>query len=143
MKQIIKWVAFDGEEFETKEECCEHEEPIREFRNFIIKNISMYDSEHRDLLEGLNIEDDEETFYVAVEYAYNQAKHLTIRMDMNYEISSHLWDTFGYSDIPPKAGTYRYDDDTNTWHSLKEDVLELAELWDIGLDTLNKFITAL
>ena len=101
--EIIKYYkAFDGETFDTEEECIKHED----FVNKVYDNVKFY-GENNTFLPYKNLENE-------FDKAYNDAKCVNI---LDSESSKYLYYYTGYS-LPETEGLFRYDIDSESWHKV-------------------------
>lgn len=129
MKQVVKFIAFNGMEFNTKEECLKYERNFTDRRTFINNNITFLDN-HRQNMGHADVTLDEEDYTSELESLYDRCNFININATAPEDIALYFYSEIG-ANIPTTPGLYRYDIDDEKWHSAKDDISDLCELWGV------------
>lgn len=110
MKKVITWVAFDGEEFSSEEECVQYEERLdRALKTFIFyKNGSPIPCNSLEELEA----------------AYNLSEVIRINDYPYWKEDLDFIDAYWGWLIPDAPGLYRYNEDDLVWEEIEESELQ-------------------
>ena len=119
------YVADDGKEFETEEECMVYEK--RDAINEVLNAVTLCDIDGDMVKITTNLKDFVDT--------YNQTfiKYLIVDSSVNEEdlarFSNFLYHLYGV-EFPTCAGKYRWDDDQENWIEFEEELKLFKAMWD-------------
>lgn len=103
-----KYIADDGEEFDTEEECVEYEETVFAHRNWIVLDC---DGNKTDVID--------------------KAWYIEIKDDEKKSAISRLESYYGFFNPPTHAGKWFYDYDDDTWKCLEDEQMKLNDILKI------------
>jgi hypothetical protein len=126
---VIKYVAYDGTEFNTEEECKEYEAPMESAKYFLSK-IQVFDEEG-ELLELPEYNDTDFIEKIDGLISSDYVKFCIIYEDCPQENISYLEYFYGKDFFPLKKGAYRYDWEEYKWISYEEDYNNFIKNWPI------------
>ena len=115
MKVEVIYIAYDGERFDSLEECKEYENRaislMDEFKNHIL----LLDMMKRPMYcpDSLNIEGTMAWF----DLAYKQCTYININAELSDDFISFINNDLGLIFPPNKVGLYKYDYDSDEWFS--------------------------
>lgn len=129
MMKIVKYVASDGTEFNTEEECRKYEAPIGGAQYFLSK-IQVFDEEG-DLLELPEYDDIDFEEKIDILISGSDVNFCIIYEDFPQETVNYLKRFYGIDFLPFKKGKYRYDWEEYKWVSYEEDYNNFIKSWPI------------
>lgn len=112
---IIKYIAYDGEEFNTEKECLDYE---KEFNNFCI------DYSNHIYCEDVN---DKPIDLVHTPFNIDQAFRVYIFSEHGVKLAMKLYAYYGVS-MPNQIGAFEYDGNTDTYISIDKQIPSLEIL---------------
>ena len=124
MEKIIKYVAFDGTEFDYEEDCAEYEflTDAKEYSD----SFSLYDAERNPLKISYNVETLRKTVFVIVK----EARAVPFLDD--WMIDNGLRETIGRVanrlDIENCIGLWIWNSEKDTWRHWETEMSEMREL---------------
>ena len=125
MIEKIVYVADDGKEFETEEECIAYEN--RDSIHKILDAVTLYNIDGERINRATVFENFIELFNSYL------TKYLIIDSSANEEdlirFSSFLYNVHGV-EFPTCAGKYRWDSDKENWVEFEEDIRNFKAMWD-------------
>lgn len=117
MREVITYVAFDGEEFNSAERCREYEQQYRNALMAIRDAIIFYNADGDIIPVPVY---DMETLLNNLEAAYQHSKEIVVLHDIPHKTMRWLYEATGIV-LPRDAGVYKYDfDNGNGWESVSE-----------------------
>lgn len=119
------YVADDGKEFETEEECVEYEQ--HSIIESVLKSITLYDSyEEKTIANFVNLEDFHKKYensrfsFLIIKDCVNEDNLLEFENIFYYRFGMH---------IPQHTGVYCWDNDTEEWVTFEEDKARFIDKW--------------
>ena len=122
---IIKYIAYNGEEFDTEKECMEYE---KEFDNFCI------DCSNHIYCEDVN---DKPIDLVHTPFNIDQAFRVYIFSEHGIELARKLHDYYGVC-MPTSIGAFEYNGNTDTYISIDKQIPSLEMLLNEYKEFRNK-----
>ena len=116
MREMVVYVAFDGEEFSSKERCREYEQKFSNTLMAIRDAYVFYNAEGDTIHLAVY---DMETLLSDLEDAYQKSVKIVVLHDVPHRTLSYFYDATGIV-LPEDAGVYKYDFDRYTWESVSE-----------------------
>ena len=126
MLEKTVYVADDGKEFETEEECVEYEQ--HSVIESVLKGITLYDEyEEKTIANFINLEDFHEKYensrfsFLIIKDCVNEDNLLEFENIFYYRFGMH---------IPQHTGVYCWDNDTEEWVTFEEDMARFMSKWE-------------
>ena len=117
MREVITYVAFDGEEFNSAERCREYEQKYQNSLMGIKEAYTFYNAEG-DIIPIAAY--DIEALLDDLERAYFDCEKIVVKRNVSRGTLRYLYDATGIV-LPDDAGVYKYDfDNGNGWESVSE-----------------------
>lgn len=118
MKEVITYVAWDGEKFDTKEECYKYEQSdIAAMRELI----ACYEFDTGiTQLSVMIYEDDIGKTIEEFDDAYGKCTYVNIKKIPSKKSLDFMDDVFGMSLLPKEVGRYWYDFNMNKWEKVAD-----------------------
>ena len=117
MREVVTYVAFDGEEFNSAERCREYEQ---KYWNTLmaIRDACIFYNADGDII-SIPVYDIE-TLLNDLEAAFQESAKMAVLHDVSYKTMRDFYDATGIV-LPDDAGVYKYDfDNGNGWESVSE-----------------------
>lgn len=117
MREVVTYVAFDGEEFNSAERCRAYEQKYRNVLMEINEAYTFYNATD-DIIPIATY--DIEVTLADLESAYQESAKIVVRHNVSYSAAKLLYNITGIV-LPDDAGVYKYDfDNGNGWESVSE-----------------------
>lgn len=106
MREVITYIAYDGEEFDNREDCEKYEEKAYNLLNEIFNSYRFFIENGQEIQIFLNgIEEGLDTF----DYAWNKSKYIRVTRTISKEADDFIYNYFGYDMPDYKRGLYEYE----------------------------------
>lgn len=114
MREVVTYVAFDGEEFTGAERCREYEQ---KFSNALmaIRDAYVFYNVKGDTIHLAAY--DMETLISDLESAYTECEKIVVKHDVPHRTLGYFYDATGIV-LPEDAGVYKYDFNRHTWENI-------------------------
>lgn len=115
MREVITYVSFDEQEFDTKEECQEHETTIYNYLDNIASCYTFYKKNMETMLFAWP--DDLEEGINSLDSLWNESEYVRVLREPDDKAFQFIIHYIGIR-LPDKVGLYKYDYIDNNWISI-------------------------
>ena len=116
MREVVTYMAFDGEEFNSKERCCEYEQKYLNTLMKIKEAYTFYNSDGNIIPIATY---DIEALLGDLESAYTECEKIVVKHNVPHRTLGYFYDETGIA-LPEDAGVYKYDFNRDMWESVSE-----------------------
>lgn len=106
MREIITYVAYDGTEFNNREECEAYETEVFNLLDEIFNSLEFFLDNGQEIQIYL---DDVESGINAFNYAWEKCSYISITRTLSEEASEFIQRYFGFNMPPNERGFYGFD----------------------------------
>ena len=117
MREVITYVAYDGEEFDNREECEEYEGKAFELLNEFFNAYEFFGENGEYICIFLN---EVEQGLDAIKYAFDKCGKIRVKKAISHEAIELIDYYFGYEMPQNEAGLYEYDWKELEWVKVDE-----------------------
>lgn len=113
MKKVTIYRAFDGEDFETEQDCRKYEADALACMHEIFEKVHFFDA-CMGLMPAPE-EDDVDAYLDAFEAAYDKALYMFIVERPSEKALDFIYGYLGMFSLPNGVGLFKYDEDDDEW----------------------------